>query len=63
MFKNRIGQFKHGVVHFGLSIEMLLNLIPPPWTSGYGRRTPCPCLKLRCAGGREFEPDRGNIVG
>ena len=24
-----------------------------------GRRTPCPCLKLRCAGGREFEPRPG----
>ena len=32
---------------------------PPPWPSGLGRRTPCPCLKLRCAGGREFEPRPG----
>ena len=27
--------------------------------SSISRRTHCPCLKLRCAGGREFEPRPG----
>ena len=27
-----------------------------PWPSGLGRGTPWPCLKLRCVGGREFNP-------
>ena len=34
-------------------------VLPPPWPSGYGRGTPWPCLKLRCAGGREFNPRPG----
>ena len=33
--------------------------IPPPWPSGYGRGTPWPCLKLRCAGRRECNPRPG----
>ena len=33
--------------------------IPPPWPIGLGRGTPFPCLKLRCAGGREFDPRPG----
>ena len=32
---------------------------PPPWPSGKGRGTPWPCSKLRCAGGREFDPRPG----
>ena len=32
---------------------------PPPWPSEYERGTPCPYLKLRCAGGREFDPRPG----
>ena len=30
---------------------------PPPWPSGRG--TPLPCLKLRCVGGRQFDPRPG----
>ena len=35
------------------------HIVPPPWPSGKGHGTPRPCLKLRCAGGREFNPRPG----
>ena len=42
-----------------LQAYRLRGRVPPPWPSGLGRGTPWPCLKLRCAGGREFNPRPG----
>ena len=44
-------------VHYNIILKMCrswnknIDMFIPQW-----RGTPCPCLKLRCAGGREFDP-------
>ena len=54
MFTNYVNQFTLFYCMFQLTYRSIL--YNHPWLSGLGRGTPWPCLKLRCVGGREFNP-------